>query len=97
MTLPVGGLALTESMSGQTLIVPFTRMLPVFGGTWQSIVTDTVVVACAATLNAAEVPVQVVWLSVEVPVSVRLYPEPTATLPMTALTVEEPATLMFPE
>jgi hypothetical protein len=31
MTFPAGGLALTESMFGQMLIVPFTEIVPVAG------------------------------------------------------------------
>ena len=70
MTFPTGGLALTESMFGQTLIVPLIRMLPVVGGLWQSMATDTEVVALATTVKVAAAPEHVVSPSVEVPVSV---------------------------
>ena len=69
MTFPLGGFALTESTFGQMLIVPLTRTLPVVGATWQSIATDTEVVAPAAMLNGVEVPVQLVFPSTDVPVS----------------------------
>ncbi len=41
MVFPTGGFALTESMFGQTLIVPFTITLPVLVPGWQSMVTET--------------------------------------------------------
>ena len=97
MTFPAGGFALTESTRGQTLIVPFTRTLPVVGAVWQSIATATEVVAAATTLNGAEAPAQLVFPSTDVPVSVSEYPVPAAMLPMTAETVDEPATLIDPE
>ena len=89
MTFAVGGLALTASTRGQTLIVPLTRTLPVVGAVWQSIVTATGVVAAATTLNGVEAPEQLVFPSTEVPVSEREYPVPAAMLPMTEETVDE--------
>ena len=44
-------------MTGQTLMLPLTRMLPLFFGRWQVRWTVTVVVVRATTLNVAE-PVQ---------------------------------------
>ena len=95
-TFPTGGLQLTASILGQTLIVPFTRTLPVVGAVWQSIVTATGVVADATTLNDVEAPEQLVFPSTEVPVSVRAYPVPAAMLPMTEETDDEPVTLIDP-
>jgi hypothetical protein len=97
MTFPVGGLALTESIDGQTLSVPFTTTLPVLDGVWQSIVTDTEVVAPATTAKGAEAPAQLVCPSTEVPVRVSEYPEPAATPPITVLTVDELTTLIVPD
>jgi hypothetical protein len=67
--LPLGGFALTESIVGQTSIVPLTWMLPFLDVVWQSMFTATDVVALATTLNAAELPLQVAVPSVDDPVS----------------------------
>ena len=79
------------------LIVPLMRTLPVVGAAWQSIATATGVVAAAATLKGAEAPEQLVFPSIDVPVSVSEYAVPTAMLPMTAETLDALATLIDPE
>ena len=65
MRFPTGPAALTESMFGQMLIVPFTEIEPVVGAWWQLRCTLTDAVAPAVTLKLAEPP-QLVLPSVEV-------------------------------
>ena len=67
-TATSAGLAESDSMVGQTLIVPLTAMLPVLAGWWQSSPTLTAVTVPALTVNGA-LPEQAVP-SVPVPVSV---------------------------
>ena len=70
MVLPVGGVALTESTCGQTLIVPLMRTLPFVWARVHEMAIDTGVVDEAMTANEPEAPVQLVVPSVAVPLIV---------------------------